>query len=120
MSEYCDLGPECYSVNEHAARKEYRCCECSAMIKPGEKYLRCWGVWEGEARMYRQHLLCAEACEFFRDTLNGGDCLPFGGLFDEGSCYLQEVGPDGKRRPEIAEWRKMLAQILRRERAIPT
>lgn len=116
MVEYCDVGPSCYSTAEYRARKEYRCCECKAPIHVGEKYLYCFGVWEGEASTFRQHMLCAEACEFFRDKINDGDCLPFGGLLDEGRDYFAYMDRDRKQRTEAATWRKMLAGIYRRMR----
>lgn len=116
MAEYCDMGPECYSFAEYRARKEYRCCECRTPINLGEKYLRCFGVWEGEVSTFRQHILCAEACEWFRDGINEGDCLPFGSLFEEAREYFLMLGMDHKRDEDIAHWRKMLAGIMRRKR----
>lgn len=118
MSEYCEVFPDFYSVTEHVARITHKCCECRAPIPVGERYVYCTGKWEGELRVYKQHVLCAETCRFFRDKLNGGDCLPFGGLFEDGMEWLRGTfNPRAdKKRPEVAQWRAMIAGIKRRQK----
>lgn len=72
--------PDVYRWSEPIARKQYKCCECRALILKGEKHFQCFGVWEGDASTYRQHLLCAEASMLIRDLFNGGECIGFGCL----------------------------------------
>jgi hypothetical protein len=110
MSLYCDdTSPEFYSVREPVARKEHACCECSAMIKKGETYVVCSGLWEGDFSTHKQHVLCCEACEFIR---TGSECIPFGSLKE----YMRDGQPrkDGENGSAI---RDFMAKILRRERA---
>jgi hypothetical protein len=107
---YCDL-PEFYATAETKARQRHRCCECHAWIEVGERYLTIRGKWDGGIDTYRQHLLCARACEFARDHLDE-ECIPFGGLFEWwGECHLGRYWSK-----DWQEFRDMLAQIIRRQR----
>ena len=47
---------DCYRETERTARKAHTCCECMATIDPGERYVVCSGVSEGEGWSYK---LCA-------------------------------------------------------------
>lgn len=51
----CDYEqPSIYNRTEvKAARKEHKCEECRRTIRPGESYELVFGMWEGEARMYK-------------------------------------------------------------------
>ena len=111
----CEM-PEFYSVKEPVASQDRKCCECSAMILTGEKYVYCAGKWDGDFNSYSQHVLCAEACEWFRDHINSGECAGFGYLFEEARDYFNYLDPKNKRDENIAAWRKMLADIRRRSR----
>lgn len=55
--------PQVYSVTEYTARKEHKCNECGRFIKPGEKYQRAFGVYDGCSSTYRTcaHCLVAQA-----------------------------------------------------------
>lgn len=112
---YCDLeGPSLYSTKEYVARKRYVCCECSVWIQPGERYVSIAGKWEGEFSTYKQHILCAEACEVVRDGDLAGGCLPFGGLHDFWSEQKLEMN---KKDVDVAAARAKYAMVRRRERA---
>ncbi len=114
MSE-CEL-PQYYRCAEHTARKIHDCCECSAPIVPGEKYLQINACWENRPGVYRQHLLCQAACETVRDSgMNDDECLAFGELYefwrtDSGGPYHSTELPARQKL-----WVMMLG-ILRRER----
>lgn len=109
----CEL-PQFWNVTEPVARKQYSCCECSAPILAGEKYVRCSGKWDFDPpKSFKQHLLCANACRWVRDNILE-ECLSMGGLQE----WWGEDGYYGdKKRPEFIGIRKMLAGIYRRERA---
>lgn len=111
---YCDLeGPKFYRTAEPVAAKTHKCCECSAPINVGERHVLCVGLWDFDLSSFRQHTICAEACEFVRDVIKEGDCLPFGGL----SEFWREEGHFGcKKNNDWAELRKKYAAIIRRER----
>lgn len=114
----CEI-PEFWNAGEVVARKEHRCCECQAPIQKGERHTVCSGKWDGEVSSYRQHTLCALACEFFRDHF-AEECLSMGELKDYyrewwGDHYAPEY-PRWKREIKTATIRNMMAQILRRER----
>lgn len=113
----CDM-PEFSFVSEPRARIKHRCCECTAPIRVGEKYVRCSGKWAGDVSTFKQHTLCAEACESIRD--NSGECIAFGSLKE----WWSEAGNDSKYHiknktkysEHYIEIRKMLAVIFKRER----
>ncbi len=108
----CEL-PAFYNWSEPVARKEHKCCECSAPILKGEKHFVATGKWDSGLESFRQHLLCAEACMFIRDNLNQGECICFGGLdewHDEMRRHCDRTDPPWK------EFRSKLAAIKRRER----
>ena len=87
-----------------------RKCECRAPINVGEKHLKFAGLWHGKFDSYRQHMLCRELCMAIRDA---HECLYFGALkHDRGE--VRELLAD---RPKNPTFRKMFADILRRERA---
>lgn len=114
----CDVLPDFYHWTEPVARKEHRCCECGAPINRGEKYFRAHGKWDGAISVYRQHLLCMEACMYVRDNFNGHECIPFGCLRE----YCHELFADQYHRPRDRhndKWktmRSMMARIIVRER----
>lgn len=60
---YCEVGEgepfEWESVTHPRARKEYTCCECKDKIKPGERYEKMVGKFEGELVTYRTCEFCA-------------------------------------------------------------
>ncbi len=109
----CDL-PAFYSWSEPVARKEHKCCECTAPITKGEKHLVATGKWDRGLSSFRQHLLCAEACMFIRDKLNDGECICFGGLDDFYRGMQWQCGD--KTDAVWREFRNKLAAIKRRER----
>ena len=116
MSGDCEIA-QYYNWKERVARKEHECCECDAKIIPGEKYLQVNACWEHRPDTYRQHLLCARACEYVRDSgINDDECLYYGGLKE---WWGEWVGGMNNRDAEEAQratvWRFML-QITRRER----
>lgn len=111
----CEL-PQYYVCKEPVARKVHHCCECSAPIDTGEKHLRVNACWVGLPGTFRQHLLCAEACEFVRDSgLNDDECLPYGGLWEYWAETRNEWFPVPQQEARRKLWRFML-RISRRER----
>lgn len=118
MFTECDL-PECYSYREPVARKQHRCCECSAPIHKGEKHFVAAGKWDGKFSQYRQHYVCMEACMLLRDKFYDGDCIGFGELYDEfeelkQSSWFRRSDSD---KPAWRELRTLIAVIKRRERS---
>ena len=107
---YCEI-PEFYECSTPIARKQHKCCECSAPIMPGERYVYCVGKWSGDFGSYRQHWLCAEACEFIRDHLNDRECIGFGELQE--FCY--DINFDGENDNRIVRLKEMWESIKNRE-----
>jgi hypothetical protein len=110
---YCDVMPVFYDATERVARKQYKCCECSAPILMGEKHLVCCGKWENKISTYRQHLNCAAACMMIRDEFNDGECVGFGELKE----WWAESCRFDRHHEEWKKFRGILSRILRRERA---
>lgn len=48
-----DDGPSFSFGKTLTARKEHRCCECKRTIRPGEKYQRDGGLWDGVFTVYK-------------------------------------------------------------------
>lgn len=109
---WCDLNPpEMYQAIERVCRKPRPCCECSAPILAGERYLLCTGKWEGQFDSHSQHLLCAEACMFIRDAFQDGECICFGEL----KTWCAEHGLQDRTDPIVRRLRVIMAQIKHRE-----
>jgi hypothetical protein len=115
----CDL-PRFYTWTEPIARKQYHCVECSTPILKGEKHFKYAGKWDVSLETGRQHLLCCQACMFIRDyydDYDDGDCVPFGGLWEEWSeMEWQYDRKKDRDKPFWKELRSMLAKIKNRER----
>jgi len=60
-------GPDVSDTNWPKARKEHMCCECGEAIKPGQRYERTSGLWDGAWSTYKT----CEACARIRDDLCG-------------------------------------------------
>lgn len=111
----CDLAPDFYHWSEPIARKPHRCCECRAPIEKGEKHFHARGKLDGEISVYRQHLLCMEACMTIRDEFQGGECIPFGALMDWMHEYKFDLREDRHKEP-VKKLRGLMARIRWRER----
>lgn len=73
---------DCYRETPRTARKAHRCCECMAIIDPGERYVSIGVVWEGTAETFK---LCAFCHAMFGQIWRIPDWVPedgpsFGGL----------------------------------------
>ena len=52
---YCDYEPPTvYSRTSPVARVQHKCNECRGHIKPGEKYTKVWGIWDGDQSTYKR------------------------------------------------------------------
>lgn len=64
---YCECDwdpPSVYSKALHAARKEHKCFECCCSIKPGEKYERVFGIWDGSRDTFKTCSRCLSLREW--------------------------------------------------------
>lgn len=80
MSCDCTVPEFCRAV-VRVSRKARACCECSAGIDPGERYLSVSGKWDGNLGAYDVCLFCEE----LRDEAQRADvcdCIAFGHLFE--------------------------------------
>lgn len=53
-----DMSPEFSREEFPVARKTYKCYECDEDIKPGQKYNKYVGVWDGRFNTYRTCMPC--------------------------------------------------------------
>lgn len=74
MDCYCDYGdgPSVMDEGPVKARKVHKCSECRGAILPGESYLRTWGIWEGEASVFKR---CADCDALLKWALAHAKCL---------------------------------------------
>jgi len=118
LDDLCEL-PVFYRHSEPVARKQHKCCECSAPILNGERYFAAWCVWGGEAHTYRQHLACMEACMLIRDRFADGYCIGFGDLMETyRSGIKRQYSRHDKTQKGWQRLRHLLAVILWRERKV--
>jgi hypothetical protein len=88
-----DNNPEFMTSKIITARKFHKCCECHEEIKPGEKYERVSGKWEGEMSTIRTCLICAKIrADYCPDGFEFGmlceilrECLGFDYITGEGA-----------------------------------
>ena len=107
----CEIA-EFYDTREVFGRKQHSCVECMAPIHKGELHLVIVSKYQGDFEQYRQHLLCCQACEWYRGTK--GECLYFGELFE---CWTDGYGDwSDKSNADILEFRSIMAKIIKRER----
>jgi hypothetical protein len=105
-------APAVFREEERQARKAYKCCECRAPIKPGERYENATGLWDGAWATYRTCLTCAR----IRDDLCKGGYV-YAGLREAiwecmGFDYVTgEEGDDLLTEEEEAEER---AELIRK------
>lgn len=106
--------PEFVDDHAHCARKQHRCCECSAPIQVGERYIKTKGVWDGEFSEFKQHELCAEAFKHAISLNTGFDNegVWYGGVFE---WFDDEGRFEGAVKLEEKEMRSMIAKMLLRE-----
>jgi len=55
--DYGDF-PEFFREEFPTAKKQYKCCECNEIIKPGQKYHKAVGKWDGVLTTYRTCWSC--------------------------------------------------------------
>ena len=71
----CDIYADFYKETYPKAKKEHCCCECGEIIKPGQKYQRVVGSWEGD---FSSFATCA-TCDNIREHYCPNGSI-FGGL----------------------------------------
>lgn len=52
------VGPNLYSGGMRQARKQHACCECQALIEPGDPYFFEKGNWEGDFEEFKTCVDC--------------------------------------------------------------
>ena len=86
MSIGCDFGESSfYHESAHRSRKQRKCIETFRVIEPGEMYVSCRGVSDGEFWSEPQSLkayhLCRALHTLYRVETGQSECvIPFGGL----------------------------------------
>ena len=78
----CEM-PTVYQCDRPTARKEHKCYECRGAIRPGEKYRKHHGIWDGQPGDYK---VC-DQCEDLRTLVDAGvahseDKTAFGQLYE--------------------------------------
>lgn len=118
MSDDCEIA-QYYKCVHRVARKPHECCECSAPIDTGEKYLQVNACWDNQPDVYRQHLICAEACEYVRDVgLNDDECVYYGGLKEWWHDWIKESYNFEATAIERRKLWRLMLKINRRERKV--
>lgn len=70
---YCDYdAPEFWSQSRPKATKEHRCYECRGIIKPGDRYERVAGKWEGDFSTFKT---CERCCDLRQWVKNNVPCF---------------------------------------------
>ncbi len=100
----CDLiAPSVYRESIRTAKKQHKCSECGATIKPKDQYVYIFGVWDGDPRFYKQCMRCKTVGDHIRDL---DDCgYGIGELYE----YLREAGylvfnKELEKRESTVDW----------------
>lgn len=73
MSCACDYdAPEFYCASTPTARKTHRCYECNGEIRPGERYERVAGKWDGR---FDTFLTCERCFDIRQWVTNNVPCV---------------------------------------------
>lgn len=64
---------ECYTERIVKAKKQYYCCECGDVIKPGDRYERAGGVSQREWFYYKTCLICSRIRKDLCPCIGFGD-----------------------------------------------
>ena len=88
MSGCCfnEDAPDVYAEKWFSARRQYKCCECRALIDIGDDYQRITMLYDGRWSRYRT----CEKCADLRESLEEIDCPYIEGLAE---CYKENVIP---------------------------
>jgi hypothetical protein len=88
VGDYDGEPAEVYHESVVTARTPQRCGECGDTIRPGDRYDRSSGKWDGKWSVWRSCLACAEIANEFTD---GGRM--FGTLWEEMAGNWDEGAP---------------------------
>ena len=81
--------PDLYQESYPVARKHHECgepfCRRTRNIRPGQVYMRAWGVWGGEAATHKRCERCAR-------------------LYNRASRLTEDPIEDGPAFGELLEW----------------
>lgn len=72
MPNSCDY-PDFYNETYPRARKVHRRSECGGVIRVGEKYARCVGLFDGSMFSEAQHKTCRDFAAEVNKTYGGDD-----------------------------------------------
>lgn len=70
VTDWCHT--EFATIKEVTARKEHWCGECCKTIKPGQRYERITGKWDGYVGTIKTCMICVEVRRCFFCTYNSG------------------------------------------------
>lgn len=89
MCHYDVERPEAFIVRRPVARKVHRCEECGRPIRPGQRYARTSGIWDGSPDSHAQHEDCLELLQHIASTHCDGVWV-FGDLRDAVSEHRRD------------------------------
>lgn len=105
----CDYDGEYATVESTTyprAAKEYRCCECGAMIRRGDVYQRVNGLWDGKWSTF----ITCEGCANVRSVLC--DCYEYTALWMDWEGEIPLHGQDKLSPAGIAKLDHILSLWL--------
>lgn len=106
----CDLlMPDLFRSTIRKARKPHKCCECGTIIQPGSKYADIFGIWEGDAKGYKQCLRCYQISEKIAEKDDCGH--GFGELYEhlQNADYLN-FNTESQQWESNVDWLKIANQ----------
>jgi hypothetical protein len=81
----CDIGggetPKIFNEHYPKSRKEHICCECGSIIKKGERYQNCSGLWD-DFETYKTCSFCAKIRVQAQTDKDLDESFPFGQLWE--------------------------------------
>ena len=108
---------ECYTESFPIARKEHRCDDCWTTIKPGEKYFRFSGKWDGnDFDSVKQCLTCKDAAAWLFGAMSNAGCWPDEISYEIGDLY-NSIVQEAREQRTFAGYRHAVALKKRIEAA---
>lgn len=91
MACACDYEPPSFHSRKAVkARKTYHCVECSGEIRPGERYERVTGMWDGYIDRYQTCRRCHDIRQWVKNNVPCF-CWGYGNLDEDAKIAVDDA-----------------------------
>lgn len=108
MSDSCDEYCTIHESTVRKARKEHKCCACSARILPGHYYRHVFTLFDGSVDTYKRCGSCDATWQHLKELCDASNASR-DSLYERGHLYPREDLGCGKQYGE--EWGNLPDEI---------